>query len=195
MSPCQHAHSRLRRAGRGGATPRPRARRSRAPTLGHHSAARYTTQRETGDRRIGWGRDTFRSQVSAISFLVQVFRYRSWSGRKAFSPPPNLICHRFSHPLSPLIPPYTRYSILYTLILPTPTPNLNSALHSVLHSVLNAVLHSSHPHFTVATSPRRSSTVPLCELPVSSVTPTFSLSGPTLYPSAERSLTPRSRLS
>ena len=35
------------------------------------------TQRETGDRDIGWGtKNTFGSQVSAIGYLVQAFGFR-----------------------------------------------------------------------------------------------------------------------
>ena len=39
---------------------------------------RYRTQRETGDRMIGWG-FILRSRVSAIGYRVRVFGYRYWS--------------------------------------------------------------------------------------------------------------------
>jgi len=100
--------------------------------------------------------------------------------------PPSVIYHRFSHLPRPY--PLPRFnSALHSV--------LNAVLHSVLHSVLNAVLHSSHPHFAVATSPRRSSTTRVWELPASSVTPTRRVRRPTSWPLLERSVTPRSRLS
>jgi hypothetical protein len=75
-----------------------RARRSHAPTRGRPAAAlcrdavptlpeaETPTQRETGDRMIGWGRNTFRSQVSAIRCLVRVSRFRCRFGHSVFCP-------------------------------------------------------------------------------------------------------------
>jgi hypothetical protein len=137
MSPCQHAPSRLRRAGRDGATPRPRARRSRAPTLGHHSAARYTAQRETGDRRIGWG---MHFQVTGDSHGSQPFGHRSFRFQLPASgsrlpmpgmPTPERLMPRWLSPDTRVYPP----------------PSIQSSTQSSLNP-LYSILHTLYSDFT-----------------------------------------------
>ena len=53
---------------------------------GWRVAGLAAAQRETGDRMINWGRNTFRSQVSAIRSLVRVFRCRFGFGSSVIVP-------------------------------------------------------------------------------------------------------------
>ena len=82
--------------------------RHAVPTLPHSGVGggNIGEPRETGDRRIGWGH-IFRSRVSAIGYLVRVFRFGCRFGKSA-------ICHPSS--IQPSIQPSTQSSIQSSLI-------------------------------------------------------------------------------
>ena len=77
---------------------------------GWQVAGLAAAQRETGDRMIGWGRNTFRSQVSAIRSLVRVPRFRC---RFGFGFGKSALCHLSS--IQPSIQTSTQSSIQSSL--------------------------------------------------------------------------------
>jgi hypothetical protein len=83
-------------------------------------------QRETGDRRNGW-RLIFRSQVSAVGYLVQVFRFRCrfGAGINRFSPLPSVI----DSVIDPVIVPFR-------VAGGSSGWQVAGLIHSALHSVL-----------------------------------------------------------
>ncbi len=89
--------------------------------------ARAGAQRETGDRMIGWGVSIFRSQVSAIRYLLRALRFGCSFRKSAID---SVICHPSSIQSS------------FQVAGGSSGWRVAGFIYSALHSVLNAVLHS-----------------------------------------------------